>query len=84
MSLMREGSSPWYESIRDSSRIEQAADRILFLLKDTDKEGEIWEADSKVDVILRCIKNRNGPLGEIKLKLDYEIQDISTVEEVPF
>lgn len=84
MSLMREGSSPWYESIRDSSRIEQAADRILFLLRETDKDEVIWEADSKVDVVLRCIKNRNGPLGEIKLRLDYELQDIELVEEVPF
>ncbi len=79
---IREGESPWYESVRDSERINQSADRMLFLLRDSKSEPD--SPESTAEFILKCVKHRNGPIGEIKVTLDYEHQDLILPDYAPF
>jgi replicative DNA helicase len=57
-----EDSRPQLSDLRESGAIEQDADIVMFIHRDKGDEGENEDAE----LIIR--KNRNGPLGTIKLK----------------
>ena len=64
----RKDERPALSDLRESGSIEQDADLVLFLHRQKKKEGEEEQdtsAGKEVDVIIA--KNRNGPIGEVKL-----------------
>ena len=64
----RKDERPALSDLRESGSIEQDADLVLFLHRKKKKEGEEEQdtsAGKEVDVIIA--KNRNGPIGEVKL-----------------
>ena len=64
----RQDKHPLLSDLRDSGGIEQDADLVLFLHRVKKKDGEEEpdvSAGKEVEVIIA--KNRNGPIGEIKL-----------------
>ncbi len=72
---LAEGKELGFESLRGSSRIEQSADKILFLLPEK-KKIEYGGMPSVEDVVIKVKKNRNGKRGEVKIKIDFNRQDI--------
>lgn len=64
----RKDERPALSDLRESGSIEQDADLVLFLHRKKKKEGDEEQdtsAGKEVDVIIA--KNRNGPIGEVKL-----------------
>jgi len=74
---------PGLADIRESGSIEQDADMVMLLSRDRelDKtvEEQAQEAGQKVDLILA--KNRNGPVGTIKLVFLKQYTRFETLEE---
>jgi replicative DNA helicase len=61
---------PNLANIRASGAIEQDADMVLFLHRERDnnnKDGKNEAQDDKIKTELKMAKNRNGPVGTIKL-----------------
>jgi len=79
----REGGQPQLSDLRESGSIEQDADRVLFLARDSTTEEvdpNNIDYNKKIKVDLYIAKHRNGPVGKVKLMfhpshmkyLDYE------------
>ena len=67
----REDKKPMMSDLRDSGAIEQDADLILLLYRQSyyNKEEQDFENDEGVDEIdINICKNRNGPIGNLKLR----------------
>lgn len=83
----RENKRPLLSDLRESGSIEQDADVVMFLNKEDD---DIGKEHSIVELIVA--KNRNGPLGKLKLKFlknyakftEIEYREEDRGEEVPF
>ena len=79
----REGGQPQLSDLRESGSIEQDADLVLFLARDSTTEEvdpNNIDYNKKIKVDLYIAKHRNGPVGKVKLMfhpshmkyLDYE------------
>jgi replicative DNA helicase len=64
----REDRRPRLFDLRDSGEIEQDADVVLFLYRDSYYKGEHIVDPTKAEVIIS--KQRNGPLGKLSLHFD--------------
>lgn len=64
----RPDKQPQLSDLRDSGSLEQDADRVLMLYRESYYEED---AESNVDIFIR--KNRNGPTGRIELAFDPEL-----------
>ena len=62
-----EGKRPMLSSIRESGSIEQDADVVLFLHRERNLERESTESLNVIETELIVAKQRNGPVGTIKL-----------------
>ena len=69
------GGRPRLSDLRDSGSIEQDADVVMFLHRETKEEDSFGSYD--LDVLIE--KHRNGPTGEIKLKFDAKKMSFSDV-----
>jgi len=56
---------PQLADLRESGAIEQDADVVMFLYREDREEGEKWNPNMLVKLLIA--KHRNGPLGEIDL-----------------
>jgi len=66
----REVKIPRLSDLRESGRLEQDADVILFIYrKDIGKAAE-GSSDTFTEILIS--KHRNGPLGTVKLKFDFD------------
>ena len=63
---MRESKEPRLSDLRESGAIEQDADLVLFLWRETERAGEEQDADGEV-INVKLAKHRNGPTGDIQL-----------------
>lgn len=77
----RKGRTPQMADLRDSGAIEQDADMIIFIYRDEvyhDREKNGYGSDIEkgmADIILA--KNRNGPIGTLRLKFEQEFTKFS-------
>lgn len=62
-----EGKRPTLANIRESGSIEQDADVVLFLHRDRGIDRETDEAPNVVETELIVAKQRNGPVGTVKI-----------------
>ncbi len=62
-----EGKRPLLSNIRESGSIEQDADVVLFLHRDRNVERDTTEALNVIETELIVAKQRNGPVGTIKI-----------------
>ena len=72
----RHDKRPTKSDLRDSGEIEQDADKILLLYRDDYYNKE--EQQNIIEVIVD--KNRNGPLGVVKLYFDKNTQVFANLE----
>ena len=68
---LREGNQPQLADLRDSGSIEQDADLVMFLYRE-DYYNKETKRPQIVDVLIK--KHRNGPVGQIELYFDTELQ----------
>lgn len=67
----RDTKIPRLSDLRDSGSLEQDADVVLFIYrKDRDRQDLPEEEQNITEIIIA--KNRNGPLGSVKLRFDQE------------
>jgi len=71
----RESKKPMLSDLRESGSIEQDADVVMFLNREDDDIGK----DAST-VELTVAKNRNGPLGKMKLKFLKNFAKFSEIE----
>jgi replicative DNA helicase len=62
-----EGKTPTLADIRESGSIEQDADVVIFLHRDRQSDKEMADSSSVVETQLVVAKQRNGPVGTIKI-----------------
>ena len=62
-----EGKRPMLSNIRESGSIEQDADVVLFLHRERNLDQESTESMSVIETELIVAKQRNGPVGTIKI-----------------
>ena len=67
----REDHRPQLSDLRDSGSIEQDADLVMFLYRE-DYYNEQTKRQKIVDILIK--KHRNGPVGQIELYFDTELQ----------
>ena len=69
----RTDKSPMLSDLRESGSIEQDADIVMFIYRDdyyktaTDEEEMSEKAMNKGEAVIMVAKNRNGPVGDVKL-----------------
>lgn len=62
------GSRPILADLRESGAIEQDADRVIFLHRQTDDNEALFSSARETDQLLVSVaKNRNGPTGDVML-----------------
>lgn len=71
----RESKKPMLSDLRESGSIEQDADVVMFLNREDDDIGK-----DQTNVELIVAKNRNGPLGKMKLKFLKNFAKFSEIE----
>ena len=71
---LAEGKDLGFESLRGSSRIEQSADRILFILPENRTSPARNQLVENIEIHVK--KNRNGRKGKVTVAFDYSRQDI--------
>ncbi len=62
-----EGKTPTLADIRESGSIEQDADVVMFLHRERGTERENMDIQSQIETQLVVAKQRNGPVGTIKI-----------------
>jgi len=62
-----EGKTPTLADIRESGSIEQDADVVIFLHRERGTERENVDVKSQIETQLVVAKQRNGPVGTIKI-----------------
>jgi replicative DNA helicase len=65
--MERDNRKPRLSDLRESGAIEQDADMVCLLARDPAWDSEAGKAQSAVVADLIVAKNRNGPVGEVKL-----------------
>jgi len=69
----RQDKRPMLSDLRESGALEQDADLVLFIYRDSYYNREENNNETREDVELNLAKHRNGPTGNIKLAFEKEI-----------
>ena len=77
----REGHRPRMSDLRESGALEQDADVVLLLHREEYYKPQNIEAHGVADVIIA--KQRNGPIGDIKLHFDKRLTRFDNLSVVP-
>ncbi|MFP4375666.1 MAG: replicative DNA helicase [Spirochaetales bacterium] len=76
-----EGKRPMLSSIRESGSIEQDADVVMFLHRNRGEEAEDPEHANNVETELIVAKQRNGPVGTVRIAFVPKFTRFESLEE---